>query len=138
VTPAFAIQFFFKGQWSWINQKIEDAILEADRSGVKVVGLGALNKNEALVRDEMDVRDTSGTSGSRSCLLSLSYHELLTISFVLCLLLCAFCVYIVRLHHSGVTRVCGIMLDHLALYMCYNRMVADCYLLKNTQTFEFE
>ena len=49
-TPAFAIQFFFQSQWPWINSKIEEAILEADKSGVKVVGLGALNKNEALVR----------------------------------------------------------------------------------------
>jgi len=49
VTPAFAIQFFFKSQWPWINRKIEEAILEADATGVKVIGLGALNKNEALV-----------------------------------------------------------------------------------------
>eukprot|EP00934_Nitzschia_sp_Nitz4_P008387 Nitzschia sp. Nitz4//scaffold178_size73299//23102//25041//NITZ4_005699-RA/size73299-snap-gene-0.142-mRNA-1//-1//CDS//3329539122//8377//frame0 len=48
VTPAFAIQFFFKSQWPWINSKIEKSILEADQSGVKVIGLGALNKNEAL------------------------------------------------------------------------------------------
>jgi hypothetical protein len=48
VTPAFAIQFFFKSQWSWINNKIRSAILDANESGVKVIGLGALNKNEAL------------------------------------------------------------------------------------------
>eukprot|EP00529_Nitzschia_sp_RCC80_P012953 CAMPEP_0113479356 /NCGR_PEP_ID=MMETSP0014_2-20120614/21263_1 /TAXON_ID=2857 /ORGANISM="Nitzschia sp." /LENGTH=590 /DNA_ID=CAMNT_0000372643 /DNA_START=269 /DNA_END=2038 /DNA_ORIENTATION=- /assembly_acc=CAM_ASM_000159 len=48
VTPAFAIQFFFKSQWDWINSKIEESILAADSSGVKVIGLGALNKNEAL------------------------------------------------------------------------------------------
>jgi hypothetical protein len=48
VTPAWAIQFFFKSQWGHINSKIEQAILEADETGVKVVGLGALNKNEAL------------------------------------------------------------------------------------------
>lgn len=48
VTPAWAIQFFFKSQWSFINKKIEEAILEADDAGVKVLGLGALNKNEAL------------------------------------------------------------------------------------------
>ncbi|CAJ1967416.1 unnamed protein product [Cylindrotheca closterium] len=47
-TPAFAIQFFFKSQWNWINSKIEEAILEADAAGVRVLGLGALNKNEAL------------------------------------------------------------------------------------------
>lgn len=48
VTPAFAIQFFFKSQWEWINSKIEQSILAADDAGVKVIGLGALNKNEAL------------------------------------------------------------------------------------------
>ena len=48
VTPAWAIQFFFRSQWKFINGKIEEAILEADEAGVKVIGLGALNKNEAL------------------------------------------------------------------------------------------
>lgn len=48
VTPAFAIQFFFKSEWPRINRKIEESILEANRIGVKVIGLGALNKNEAL------------------------------------------------------------------------------------------
>ena len=48
VTPAWAIQFFFKSNWNFINNKIEEAILEADATGVKVLGLGALNKNEAL------------------------------------------------------------------------------------------
>lgn len=48
VTPACAIEFFFKGQWKRINSYIEDAIVEADKQGVKVFGLGALNKNEAL------------------------------------------------------------------------------------------
>ena len=49
VTPAFGLQFLFKSQWGWINGKIEKSILEADKTGVKVIGLGALNKNEALV-----------------------------------------------------------------------------------------
>ena len=48
VTPAWAIQFFFRSQWPFINSKIEEAILSADKAGVKVLGLGALNKNEAL------------------------------------------------------------------------------------------
>lgn len=43
-----ALEFFFKSQWKRINSYIESAILEADRTGVKVFGLGALNKNEAL------------------------------------------------------------------------------------------
>jgi hypothetical protein len=48
VTPAFAIEYFFKSQWERINGYIEDAIVEADAAGVEVFGLGALNKNEAL------------------------------------------------------------------------------------------
>jgi len=48
VTPAFAIEYFFKSQWARINGYIEDAIVEADAAGVEVFGLGALNKNEAL------------------------------------------------------------------------------------------
>ncbi len=35
-------------QWARINSFIERAILDADKDGVKVFGLGALNKNEAL------------------------------------------------------------------------------------------
>jgi WAX2 C-terminal domain/Fatty acid hydroxylase superfamily len=48
VTPAWGFQFFFSSFHSFINSKIEQAILEADQMGVKVLGLGALNKNEAL------------------------------------------------------------------------------------------
>jgi len=48
VTPAWAIDFFFKSQWGRINGVIDKAITDADKAGVKVFGLGALNKNEAL------------------------------------------------------------------------------------------
>ena len=48
VTPAWGFQFFLKSEHKHINRQIERAILEADRTGTKVVGLGALNKNEAL------------------------------------------------------------------------------------------
>jgi len=48
VTPAWAIDFFFKSQWGRINRAIDAAITDADKAGVKVFGLGALNKNEAL------------------------------------------------------------------------------------------
>ena len=47
-TPAWAIEFFFKSQWARINSYIENAILDANQAGVRVFGLGALNKNEAL------------------------------------------------------------------------------------------
>jgi hypothetical protein len=48
VTPAWGFQFFIKSEHTHINRKIEQAILQADKAGTKVIGLGALNKNEAL------------------------------------------------------------------------------------------
>jgi hypothetical protein len=48
VTPAFGVQFFFAGQRERLNAHIRGAIADADRLGVKVIGLGALNKQEAL------------------------------------------------------------------------------------------
>ena len=48
VTPAWGFQFFIKSEYNHINSKIERAILDADKRGVRVLGLGALNKNEAL------------------------------------------------------------------------------------------
>lgn len=48
VTPAWGFQFFIKSEFNHINKKIEEAILDADAAGVRVIGLGALNKNETL------------------------------------------------------------------------------------------
>ena len=48
VTPAWGFQFFIKSEFNHINRQIERAILQADATGTKVIGLGALNKNEAL------------------------------------------------------------------------------------------
>jgi len=48
VTPAWGFQFFIKSEFNHINKKIEQAILDADKRGIRVLGLGALNKNEAL------------------------------------------------------------------------------------------
>lgn len=48
VTPAWGFQFFIRSEFKHINAKIERAILDADERGVRVLGLGALNKNEAL------------------------------------------------------------------------------------------
>mmetsp|Transcript_30914 Transcript_30914/g.100644 ORF Transcript_30914/g.100644 Transcript_30914/m.100644 type:complete len:632 (+) Transcript_30914:219-2114(+) len=48
VTPAFAIQYFFKREHKFINAHIASAIRKADAAGVKVIGLGALNKAEAV------------------------------------------------------------------------------------------
>ena len=48
VTPAFGIQYFIKSQAARLNGHIAGAIAEADASGVRVIGLGALNKAEAL------------------------------------------------------------------------------------------
>ncbi|MCO5574181.1 hypothetical protein L7F22_027963 [Adiantum nelumboides] len=46
--PRCGFMYFVPQQKDAINNLIEKAILHADRSGVKVLGLGALNKMEAL------------------------------------------------------------------------------------------
>ncbi|EEF34165.1 sterol desaturase, putative [Ricinus communis] len=46
--PRFGFQYFLPFAQEGINNHIEDAILRADREGVKVISLAALNKNEAL------------------------------------------------------------------------------------------
>ncbi|XP_065850708.1 very-long-chain aldehyde decarbonylase CER3 [Euphorbia lathyris] len=46
--PRFGFQYFLPFAQEGINKHIEDSILRADRDGVKVISLAALNKNEAL------------------------------------------------------------------------------------------
>ncbi|KAL0404360.1 UNVERIFIED_CONTAM: Very-long-chain aldehyde decarbonylase CER3 [Sesamum radiatum] len=46
--PRFGFQYFLPFAAEGINKQIEEAILRADRLGVKVISLAALNKNEAL------------------------------------------------------------------------------------------
>ncbi|XP_059636090.1 very-long-chain aldehyde decarbonylase CER3 [Cornus florida] len=46
--PRFGFQYFLPFAREGINKHIEQAILRADRMGVKVISLAALNKNEAL------------------------------------------------------------------------------------------
>ncbi|KAI9117282.1 hypothetical protein K1719_011448 [Acacia pycnantha] len=46
--PRFGFQYFLPFAADGINKQIENAILRADRIGVKVISLAALNKNEAL------------------------------------------------------------------------------------------
>ncbi|KAL9683313.1 hypothetical protein QQ045_015133 [Rhodiola kirilowii] len=46
--PRFGFQYFLPFAADGINNKIEEAILTADKIGVKVISLAALNKNEAL------------------------------------------------------------------------------------------
>ncbi|XP_074276338.1 very-long-chain aldehyde decarbonylase CER3-like isoform X2 [Silene latifolia] len=48
VVPRFGFQYFLPFATKGINRQIEQAILKADRMGVKVLSLAALNKNEAL------------------------------------------------------------------------------------------
>ncbi|KAI4294998.1 hypothetical protein MLD38_040726 [Melastoma candidum] len=48
VVPRFGFQYFLPFALVGINRRIEEAILEADKLGVKVISLAALNKNEAL------------------------------------------------------------------------------------------
>ncbi|CAL0304950.1 unnamed protein product [Lupinus luteus] len=46
--PRFGFQYFLPIAADGINKNIEQAILRADKIGVKVISLAALNKNEAL------------------------------------------------------------------------------------------
>ncbi|XP_073154632.1 very-long-chain aldehyde decarbonylase CER3-like isoform X4 [Henckelia pumila] len=46
--PRFGFQYFLPFAANGINNQIEDAILTADKLGVKVISLAALNKNEGL------------------------------------------------------------------------------------------
>ncbi|KAI3811370.1 hypothetical protein L1987_21091 [Smallanthus sonchifolius] len=46
--PRFGFQYFLPFASKGINKHIEEAILRADKLGVKVISLAALNKNEAL------------------------------------------------------------------------------------------
>ncbi|BFI24687.1 aldehyde decarbonylase [Marchantia polymorpha subsp. ruderalis] len=48
VVPRYGFQYFIPVGLNSINGLIESAILEADKKGVKVISLAALNKNEAL------------------------------------------------------------------------------------------
>ncbi|CAN4115315.1 unnamed protein product [Withania somnifera] len=48
VVPRFGFHYFLPFALEGINKQIEQAILRADRLGVKVISLAALNKNEAL------------------------------------------------------------------------------------------
>lgn len=48
VVPRFGFQYFLPFAAKGINLQIEEAILRANRLGVKVISLAALNKNEAL------------------------------------------------------------------------------------------
>ncbi|KAL2632944.1 hypothetical protein R1flu_004423 [Riccia fluitans] len=48
VIPRYGFQYFLKFEQQRINRLIEEAILSAEANGVKVISLGALNKNEAL------------------------------------------------------------------------------------------
>ncbi|KAH7444183.1 hypothetical protein KP509_02G068700 [Ceratopteris richardii] len=46
--PTYGFQYLIPSLHKYLNKFIEEAILEADRIGVKVITLGALNKNEAM------------------------------------------------------------------------------------------
>ncbi|GER48542.1 fatty acid hydroxylase superfamily [Striga asiatica] len=48
VVPRYGFQYFLPFAAEGINKHIEDAILTADKIGVKVLSLAALNKNEGL------------------------------------------------------------------------------------------
>ncbi|KAI3444861.1 hypothetical protein Pfo_001526 [Paulownia fortunei] len=49
--PKYSIQYYMQWQRESINSLIEDAILEADDKGIKVLSLGLLNQEEGLNRN---------------------------------------------------------------------------------------
>ncbi|XP_051147340.1 very-long-chain aldehyde decarbonylase CER1-like isoform X2 [Andrographis paniculata] len=51
VVPKYTVQYFMQWQRESINKMIEDAILEAEEKGVKVLSLGLLNQAEELNRN---------------------------------------------------------------------------------------
>lgn len=48
VVPAIGFQYFLQSEHKYLNKCIKDAIDEADKRNVQVIGLGALNKSEPL------------------------------------------------------------------------------------------
>ncbi|KAJ1395437.1 putative domain Wax2, C-terminal [Sesbania bispinosa] len=46
--PKYSVQYFMQWQKVAINRMIEEAILDADRKGIKVVSLGLMNQGEEL------------------------------------------------------------------------------------------
>ena len=46
--PLQLLQYFLPFATEGINKRIDEATLRADRMGIKVISLAALNKNEAL------------------------------------------------------------------------------------------
>ena len=80
--PRYGFQYFFRSSRSAINAIIERAVLKADRAGVKVIGLGALNKAEYIngggkqfvdtLGDDIAVRIVHGNTLTAACIL----HEL--------------------------------------------------------------
>ncbi|KAL5795146.1 hypothetical protein ACOSP7_003740 [Xanthoceras sorbifolium] len=51
VVPRYSIQYFLKWQRNTINGLIEEAIMESENKGVKVLSLGLLNQGEELNRN---------------------------------------------------------------------------------------
>ncbi|CAH9095636.1 unnamed protein product [Cuscuta europaea] len=69
--PKYRVQYFMQWQRESINKLIEEAILEADEKGIKVLTLGLLNQEEELNRNgelfirkhpELKVRVVDGSS----------------------------------------------------------------------------
>ncbi|RYQ88200.1 hypothetical protein Ahy_B09g095538 isoform D [Arachis hypogaea] len=54
VIPRFHVQYFFKWQREALNKLIEEAILEAELRGVKVLTLGLLNQVTTMYKDDYD------------------------------------------------------------------------------------
>eukprot|EP00191_Tetraselmis_sp_GSL018_P009540 CAMPEP_0177603400 /NCGR_PEP_ID=MMETSP0419_2-20121207/15488_1 /TAXON_ID=582737 /ORGANISM="Tetraselmis sp., Strain GSL018" /LENGTH=590 /DNA_ID=CAMNT_0019097161 /DNA_START=152 /DNA_END=1924 /DNA_ORIENTATION=+ len=80
-TPRFGFQYFLPFERKRINKLIKDAIVKADRLGIQVIGLGALNKaeplngggkqilDEILEERELNVRVVHGNTLTAACVL---------------------------------------------------------------------
>lgn len=90
VVPRFGFQYFIQSQQKKINVLIEKAILDADKQGVQVFGLGALNKAEyinaggklfvdKLGKDLKTVKVVHGNTLTAACILNelAEYHGLI-------------------------------------------------------------
>mmetsp|Transcript_32149 Transcript_32149/g.91202 ORF Transcript_32149/g.91202 Transcript_32149/m.91202 type:complete len:623 (-) Transcript_32149:250-2118(-) len=80
-TPRFGFQYFLPFDQKRINRLIKDAIVKADKLGIQVIGLGALNKAEPLngggkqilddilSEQELKVRVVHGNTLTAACVL---------------------------------------------------------------------
>lgn len=79
VLPRYIFQYLLRSERPRINELIEDSILEAERKGAKVIGLGLLNKTEDLNgggklflkrHEDLKIRIVDGSTLAAACVLN--------------------------------------------------------------------